>query len=59
MGWYAMGFGMSGLIIASVLPTGRCSGIEGFWSYAKERLLKEHGLSALWFPLRLKEGGFV
>ncbi len=31
------------------------NGIEGFWSYAKERLLKYHGLSAQWFPLYLKE----
>jgi len=31
------------------------NGIEGFWSYAKERLQKEHGLSSLWFPLYLKE----
>jgi len=31
------------------------NGIEGFWSYAKERLQKYHGLSALWFPLYLKE----
>ena len=31
------------------------NGIEGFWSYAKERLLKYHGLSAQLFPLYLKE----
>ena len=31
------------------------NGIEGFWSYAKERLLKFHGLSPKLFPLYLKE----
>ena len=31
------------------------NGIEGFWSYAKGRLLKFHGLSAKLFPLYLKE----
>ena len=31
------------------------NGIEGFWSYAKERLLKYHGLSTQLFPLYLKK----
>ncbi len=31
------------------------NGIEGFWSYAKGRLLKFHGLSPKLFPLYLKE----
>ena len=31
------------------------NGIEGFWSYAKGRLLKFHGLSTKLFPLYLKE----
>ena len=31
------------------------NGIEGFWSYAKGRLLKFHGLSTRLFPLYLKE----
>ena len=31
------------------------NGIEGFWSYAKERLSKYHGLSPNRFPLYLKE----
>ena len=31
------------------------NGIEGFWSYAKERLSKYHGLSPNKFPLYLKE----
>ncbi len=31
------------------------NGIEGFWSFAKERLLKHHGVSKEKFPLYLKE----
>lgn len=31
------------------------NGIEGFWSYAKERLMKYHGVSVRTFPLYLKE----
>jgi transposase len=31
------------------------NGIEGFWSFAKERLLKYHGVDAHKFPLYLKE----
>ena len=31
------------------------NGIEGFWSFAKERLLKYHGVDADKFPLYLKE----
>lgn len=31
------------------------NGIEGFWSFAKERLAKHHGLSPRYFPLYLKE----
>lgn len=31
------------------------NGIEGFWSYAKERLMKYHGASAEMFPLYIKE----
>lgn len=34
------------------------NGIEGFWSYAKERLIKHHGLSKHRFPLYLKEMEF-
>ncbi|WP_447976980.1 IS1595 family transposase [Candidatus Nitrospira bockiana] len=34
------------------------NGIEGFWSYAKERLRKYHGVSRLHFPLYLKEMEF-
>ncbi|GBC92264.1 hypothetical protein HRbin15_00729 [bacterium HR15] len=30
-------------------------GIEGFWSYAKERLMPSHGLPPQWFPYPLKE----
>ncbi|GBC93809.1 hypothetical protein HRbin15_02311 [bacterium HR15] len=30
-------------------------GIEGFWSYAKERLMPSHGLSPPWFSYSLKE----
>ncbi len=31
------------------------NGIEEFWSYAKERLMKYHGVSADMFPLYIKE----
>ncbi len=31
------------------------NGLEGFWSWAKERLFKHHGISAKHFPLYLKE----
>ena len=31
------------------------NGLEGFWSWAKERLFKHHGISPRWFPLYLKE----
>jgi len=31
------------------------NGLEGFWSWAKERLIKHHGVSREHFPLYLKE----
>lgn len=31
------------------------NGLEGFWSFAKERLIKYHGVSQKHFPLYLKE----
>lgn len=31
------------------------NGLEGFWSYAKQRLMKHHGISKERFPLYLKE----
>ena len=34
------------------------NGLEGFWSYAKERLIKFHGVSQNKFPLYLKEMEF-
>lgn len=34
------------------------NGIEGFWSFAKERLIKHHGVSRDRFPLYLKEMEF-
>lgn len=34
------------------------NGIEGFWSFAKERLMKFHGISPQTFPLYLKEMEF-
>ena len=34
------------------------NGLEGFWSYAKERLAKFHGVSKAKFPLYLKEMEF-
>jgi len=35
------------------------NGIEGFWSYAKERLLKFHGVSREYFVYYLKELEFM
>jgi transposase len=34
------------------------NGLEGFWSYAKERLAKFHGVSKEYFPLYLNEMAF-
>jgi transposase len=34
------------------------NGLEGFWSYAKERIMKFHGVSKEKFPLYLKETEF-
>jgi transposase len=34
------------------------NGLEGFWSYAKERLAKHHGVSPKKFPLYIKEQEF-
>jgi transposase len=34
------------------------NGLEGFWSFAKERLMKHHGISPRRFPLYLKEMEF-
>jgi len=34
------------------------NGLEGFWSFAKERLIKHHGMSPDRFPLYLKEMQF-
>lgn len=31
------------------------NGLEGFWSWAKERFIKHHGVSKTYFPLYLKE----
>jgi transposase len=31
------------------------NGLDGFWSWAKERLIKHHGISKEKFPLYLKE----
>ena len=31
------------------------NGLEGFWSYAKERLHRHHGISPERFPLYIKE----
>ena len=43
-----------------VFATGKVdiNGVEGFWSYAKERLIKFHGVSKRYFPLYLKEMEF-
>jgi transposase len=34
------------------------NGVEGLWSYAKERLIKHHGVSKEKFPLYLKDMEF-
>lgn len=34
------------------------NGLEGFWSYAEERLIKHHGVSKKKFPFYLKEMEF-
>ena len=34
------------------------NGLEGFWSFAKERLMKHHGISPQRFPLYLKDMEF-
>ncbi len=34
------------------------NGVEGFWSFAKERLIKFHGISREKFPLYMKEMEF-
>lgn len=34
------------------------NGLEGFWSYAKEKLIKFHGVSKDYFPLYLREMEF-
>lgn len=34
------------------------NGLEGFWSFAKERLMKHHGISPRRFPLYLKDMEF-
>jgi len=34
------------------------NGLEGFWSYAKERLMKHHGIAPRTFPFYLKEMEF-
>ena len=43
-----------------IFSTGKVyiNGLEGFWSYAKERLIKHHGVSKEKFPLYLKEMEF-
>lgn len=43
-----------------VFATGKVyiNGLEGFWSYAKQRLMKFHGVSKRYFPLYLKEMEF-
>jgi len=34
------------------------TGLEGFWNYAKERIVKFHGVSKEKFPLYLREMEF-
>ena len=34
------------------------NGLEGFWAYAEQRLIKHHGVSKERFPLYLKEMEF-
>ena len=33
------------------------NGLEGFWSFAKERLIKHHGIAPTRFPFYLKRDG--
>lgn len=59
----AGGFVSTGIgrrIIKSALPSGKVwsKGLEGFRSFAKERLIKRHGVSRDRFPLYLKEMDF-
>jgi transposase len=46
--------------MANGLSTGKVyiNGLEGFWSYAKERIIKIHGVSKEKFPLYLNEMEF-
>jgi transposase len=37
---------------------GDCTYLEGFWSYAKERFMKYHGINNRNYPLYLKEMEF-
>jgi len=41
-----------------LLSTTSPNGLEGFWSFAKERLIKFHGVSPEKFPFYLKEMEF-
>ena len=55
-GWRRQSFAkiilLSALITSNQEPT---LSVEGFWSWAKERLFKHHGISPKHFPLYLKE----
>ena len=42
----------------SQLCTGEINGLKGIWNYAKERLIKHHGVSKEKFPFYLKEMEF-
>ena len=46
------------MIGASVGAKCLINGLEGFWAYAKQRLIKHHGVSKERFPLYLKEMEF-
>ena len=45
-------------IVDNVTAETLMNGLEGFWSFAKERLLKYHGVSKSYFHLYLKEMEF-
>ena len=49
-----------GIVHGKLFASGKAyiNGLEGFWSYAKERLIKFHGISKENFPLYLKEMEF-
>ncbi len=48
----------STMVSASRAARSASTAFQGFWSYAKERLIKHHGVSPRYFPFHLKEMEF-